>query len=118
MKFQENLRLNGPVARNDRKCVKDWDGGEQFGGLKIPAGMKIRFPLHTIHHNPEFWPEPDLYKPERFLKENFTLRKRRELHHGDVETFICRFSRKVGYTIYDILKMFQRNQSCISVRHS
>jgi len=68
--IKENLRLNGPVARNDRKCVKDWDGGEEFGGLKIPAGMKIRFPLNAIHHNPEFWPEPELYKPERFLKEN------------------------------------------------
>ena len=50
--------------------MKDWNGGEQFGGLKIPAGMKIRFPLHAIHHNPEFWPEPDIFKPERFLKEN------------------------------------------------
>ena len=25
---------------------------------------------YVIHHNQEYWPEPELFKPERFLKEN------------------------------------------------
>ena len=58
------------MARIDRMCVKDWDDGGEFGGLKIAKGTKIRIPLHALHHNPEFWPEPELFKPERFFKEN------------------------------------------------
>ena len=28
--------------------------------------MLINIPLYVIHHNPEYWPEPELFKPERF----------------------------------------------------
>ena len=40
------------------------------GKMNIKKGTYIRFPYYVIHHNPEFWPEPELFKPERFLKEN------------------------------------------------
>lgn len=66
--MQENLRLNGPAARLDRKCTKDWTSAD--GKLVIKRGTKIRFPYYVVHHNPDWWPEPLLYKPERFLKEN------------------------------------------------
>merc|ERR1719474_483558 len=36
----------------------------------ILQGMMINIPTYVIHHNPEYWPEPELFKPERFLKEN------------------------------------------------
>ena len=68
---QENLRLHGPVTRNDRLCIKDWvDISGELGGLEIKKGTYIRLPYYVIHHNPEFWPEPETFKPERFLKEN------------------------------------------------
>ena len=59
------------MTRNDRLCIKDWvDTTGEFGGLEIKKGTVIRFPFYVIHHNPEFWPEPEVFKPERFLKEN------------------------------------------------
>jgi len=64
--IKEALRIFPPVSRNDRMCTKDW----QDEGLFIPKGMLINIPLYVIHHNPEYWPEPELFKPERFLKEN------------------------------------------------
>merc|ERR1712130_913039 len=64
--IKEALRIFSPVSRNDRMCTKDW----QDEGLFIPKGMLINIPLYVIHHNPEYWPEPELFKPERFLKEN------------------------------------------------
>ena len=68
---QENLRVHSPVTRNDRLCIKDWvDTTGEFGGLEIKKGTTIRLPYYVIHHNPEFWPEPEIFKPERFLKEN------------------------------------------------
>ena len=26
--------------------------------------------IHGMHHNPNTWPNPDLYDPERFSQEN------------------------------------------------
>ena len=60
-----------PVARNDRECTADWeDESGQFGGIAFRRGTKIRFPLYVLHHNPQYWLEPDIFRPERFLPEN------------------------------------------------
>ncbi len=32
--------------------------------------MVILIPIHGIHHNPEFYPNPHRFEPERFLPEN------------------------------------------------
>ena len=34
--------------------------------MKIKKGVRIQMP----HHDPEFFPEPEKFKPERFLKGN------------------------------------------------
>ena len=68
--YQENLRMFGPVARNDRKCVKDWQGEGEFAHINIPRGTLIRLAYHLIHHDHQYWPEPEQFRPERFLKEN------------------------------------------------
>jgi len=69
--IKENLRVHPPITRNDRLCIKDWvDTSGEFGGLEIKKGTHIKLPYHVIHHNPEFWPEPETFKPERFLKAN------------------------------------------------
>ena len=50
----------------DIKSLELFDAGK----MNIKKGTYIRFPYYVIHHNPEFWPEPEQFKPERFLKEN------------------------------------------------
>ena len=62
----------GPLARNDRKCVKDWQGEGEFAHINIPRGTLIRLAYHLIHHDQEYWPDPEQFMPERFLKENAT----------------------------------------------
>ena len=60
--------MNPPLSRSDRKCTKDWT--DEVTGMTIKKGTLIRIPTYTIHHCEEYWPEPELFKPERFLKEN------------------------------------------------
>jgi len=63
--IKETLRLLPPIFRTDRTCVKDWEED----GLFIPKGMNIRVPVFAIHHDHSIWPEPETFRPERFLKE-------------------------------------------------
>jgi len=64
--IMETLRLNPPAAEHDRTCVNDC----VVNGIKIKKGVTIKMPVYAAHYDPEFFPEPEKYKPERFLKEN------------------------------------------------
>ncbi|KAG7167343.1 Cytochrome P450 3A19-like [Homarus americanus] len=46
-----------------RQATQDW----QYGPYTIPAGTEVEVPVWSIHHNPELYPQPELFKPERFL---------------------------------------------------
>ena len=49
-----------------RVCVNDC----VVNGIEIKKGVWIHFPIYASHFDPEFFPEPDTYCPERFLKKN------------------------------------------------
>ncbi|XP_060528289.1 cytochrome P450 4C1-like [Cylas formicarius] len=38
-------------------------------GQRIPAGVGVILSLYKLHHDPEYWPEPDRFDPDRFLAE-------------------------------------------------
>ena len=44
-------------------------------GLKINKGQIITIPIYALHHDPDIYPNPDEFDPERFNEEN---RKARE----------------------------------------
>jgi cytochrome P450 len=50
----------------------------EVGGFKIPANTRVICNLWSAHMNPDVWPEPDKFRPERFLDEmnNVTNRER------------------------------------------
>lgn len=62
----EAMRLVPPFIRPERICTKDWVHGD----LKIPAGTMIMIPAWAVHRNPKEFPDPEEFKPERFLPEN------------------------------------------------
>ncbi|XP_059085965.1 probable cytochrome P450 6a18 [Tigriopus californicus] len=65
--INENLRLIPPVYFHLRQCTKDT---EIKPGLIIKKGVRVDFPIYTSHHNPEFFPDPEKFNPDRFLPEN------------------------------------------------
>ena len=64
--IHENLRLYPSLIGQERICKKD----VEVKGIKFKKGMAVKIPIYSAHHNPDFFPEPEVFKPERFLKEN------------------------------------------------
>ncbi|XP_026740682.1 cytochrome P450 6B2-like [Trichoplusia ni] len=38
-------------------------------GLKIEKGLRVHLPLYKLHYNPDYFPDPKEYRPERFYGE-------------------------------------------------
>ncbi|TKS68493.1 Cytochrome P450 3A27 [Collichthys lucidus] len=62
----ETLRLYPPAARLERAAKET----VQVNGITIPKDMIVLVPIYALHHDPEIWPEPEEFKPERFSKQN------------------------------------------------
>ncbi|MEG4857471.1 cytochrome P450 [Microcoleus sp. K1-B6] len=44
----------------------------QLMGYNIPKGMILSTCIYLVHHRPDIYPEPKLFKPERFLERQFS----------------------------------------------
>nr|XP_057928510.1 cytochrome P450 3A40-like isoform X2 [Doryrhamphus excisus] len=64
--ISESLRLYPILPRVDRVAKAT----VELNGLVIPKGMVVMVPTWPLHRDPELWPEPEKFKPERFSKEN------------------------------------------------
>ena len=38
--------------------------------LDIKKGDNMHFPIWAVHYGPDNYPDPNLFKPERFVPEN------------------------------------------------
>ncbi|XP_025875413.2 cytochrome P450 3A12-like isoform X1 [Vulpes vulpes] len=66
MVLNESLRLYPITGRLVRVCKKD----VEIGGVFIPKGTVVMVPTFTLHQDPDIWPEPEKFQPERFSKKN------------------------------------------------
>ncbi|KAK9501328.1 hypothetical protein O3M35_012064 [Rhynocoris fuscipes] len=65
MVMSESLRLYPPLARLERQVTKSVD----LNGLKLDCGTKVVIPISGLHHDPQYYPDPLCFKPERFSYE-------------------------------------------------
>ncbi len=65
MVLQEALRLYPPAWSIARRAIED----DVIGGYHIPAGSAVNISIYTLHHNPEYWDEPEQFRPERFSEQ-------------------------------------------------
>jgi len=61
--IQETLRLRPVIVVVLRKLTEP----VELGGYELPAGASVAPCIHLIHRDPEIYPEPHSFRPERFL---------------------------------------------------
>ena len=72
MVVSETLRKYPVLGFLDRVCVRDYElpAPDGKGTVTIKAGTSIYIPLLGIQMDPEYYPDPEKYDPERFTEEN------------------------------------------------
>jgi cytochrome P450 family 6 len=66
--LNEVLRIDPPINRFDRQCNEDYPLGDT--GIIVPKGTLVTVTPFTMHRNPEYFPNPDEFRPERFLPDS------------------------------------------------
>ena len=65
MVLSETLRMYPPAFVVNRRVNKD----TVINGIPIKEEMTVGIPIYGIHHDAEYWPNPDQFDPDRFTTE-------------------------------------------------
>ncbi|KAJ3655231.1 hypothetical protein Zmor_014367 [Zophobas morio] len=68
MVVNETLRKYPPAPQITRQCVKDYKIPNE--DVTIEKGTMVFIPILAVHHDEEYYPEPEKFDPERFTQEN------------------------------------------------
>ncbi|XP_018015218.1 cytochrome P450 3A24-like [Hyalella azteca] len=64
----EALRLFPPTTFTERRCTKTYT--IPGSSITVPEGMMVSVPIWSLHRDEEYYPDPEQFKPERFLSGN------------------------------------------------
>lgn len=65
--FLESMRLHPPAPITHRRCTTKYRFPET--NLVLDPGTLIIIPIHALHMDPEYFPNPEEFDPERFSPE-------------------------------------------------
>lgn len=60
---RETLRLYPPIHLGNRRTMEEM----QFGGYRLPGDRRLLVSIYLTHRDPQQWPDPDRFDPDRFL---------------------------------------------------
>ena len=67
--LSESMRLYPPIYLIARRASED----TSVGGYPVPRGSEVIIWVYMAHRDPRFFPEPEVFRPERFTKEQVAL---------------------------------------------
>ncbi|XP_054155656.1 cytochrome P450 3A31-like [Oppia nitens] len=67
--LKETLRHYPPVINLERETRQDVTLTDRIGSssIVIANGTQLEIPVYAIHHDRDYYPEPDLFEPNRFM---------------------------------------------------
>ncbi|KMQ91109.1 cytochrome p450 4c1 [Lasius niger] len=68
--LKEALRLYPSVFLISRKAAED----VKLQSYVVPAGTTLHLNIYGVHRDPNFWPNPEVFDPDRFLPERIQNR--------------------------------------------
>ena len=68
--IKESMRIIPTVFMVGRQVINNLKIGE----YNIPKGTTVNIDFYSLHHDPQQFPQPEKYIPERFLPENSSKR--------------------------------------------
>jgi cytochrome P450 family 6 len=67
----EVLRMFPPVPFITRECTKPFKLETPSGGsYDIEVGTPVLIPVYSLHYDPQHFPHPKIFDPDRFSEEN------------------------------------------------
>jgi cytochrome P450 family 6 len=68
----ESLRKYPIAPFTDRVCCNDYELPSPSGNgtITLPAGTGVFVSVLGIQHDPQYFPEPEIFDPDRFTEEN------------------------------------------------
>ena len=67
--FRESLRLHPPVAMQNRELTAPL----VVDGVTVPAGTLVAVPIWLLSRDPELYPDPDAFDPDRWIGRDHKL---------------------------------------------
>lgn len=67
------MRLWPAAFQTDRRCTQDFTiqpKNPKEKNLHLKKGTMVIIPILALHHNPEYFPNPKTFDPDRFNDEN------------------------------------------------
>jgi len=74
----ETMRLSPPKASSVPREVMQ--GGITIDGIHVPRGMTVGTSFYALHHDPDIYPDPFAYNPDRWLQQPQDRRMQAAFH--------------------------------------
>lgn len=84
---------------------------------ELKTGTKIVIPVHAIHYDPKYYPDPYAFEPDRFSDENIhNIQPNTYMPFGDGPRFCIGTSYSIASYIFKICLMFTYNpHKCVQI---
>uniref|UniRef100_A0A1Y1JWW3 Cytochrome P450 n=1 Tax=Photinus pyralis TaxID=7054 RepID=A0A1Y1JWW3_PHOPY len=71
--LQESLRMHPADMFIAKLCTEEFEFPSPTGSgpnIKIEPKTPVIIPIHSLHYDPQYYPDPEKFDPDRFTKEN------------------------------------------------